>query len=267
MIIIKRLYIENYKLFSHKEIDFSQALLSVFDGPNGYGKTSIFDAVELLITGKISRVKECESIDGKSAYQTVFFAQNSDKDVVLKAEFEDKETKEVFVIGAKVISVNLKGKVANPKNIFDSIDFYILPSYNISIDAWAGYACDQEQIDEFRKNKFGHQNIEQFTLFHYIRQEDRLAYFKQNESSRSSTIENLLGVDKERKKQKDIQEKYKAIDKLFKQVDMEINKKKSTMIEPNKQVQGNIEYKQLLEGIRPWDQEYIVFSSSIPSTL
>ena len=166
MIIIKRLYIENYKLFSHKEIDFSQALLSVFDGPNGYGKTSIFDAVELLITGKISRVKECESIDGKSAYQTVFFAQNSDKDVVLKAEFEDKETKEVLVIGAKVISVNLKGKVANPKNIFDSIDFYILPSYNISINAWAGYACDQEQIDEFRKNKFGHQNIEQFTLLH-----------------------------------------------------------------------------------------------------
>ena len=92
MIIIKRLYIENYKLFSHKEIDFSQALLSVFDGPNGYGKTSIFDAVELLITGKISRVKECESIDGKSAYQTVF-AQNSDKDVVLKAELKIKRQK------------------------------------------------------------------------------------------------------------------------------------------------------------------------------
>ena len=43
MIIIKRLYVENYKLFSRKEIDFSNALLSVFDGPNGYGKTSIFD--------------------------------------------------------------------------------------------------------------------------------------------------------------------------------------------------------------------------------
>ena len=37
MITIKRLYIENYKLFSQKEIDFSGALLSVFDGPNGYG--------------------------------------------------------------------------------------------------------------------------------------------------------------------------------------------------------------------------------------
>lgn len=262
MIIIKRLYIENYKLFGRKEIDFSQALLSVFDGPNGYGKTSIFDAVELLITGKISRVKDCESIDGKIAYQTVFFAQNSDKDVVLKAEFEDKEARATFVIGAKAISVNLKGKAANPKNIFESIDFYLLPSYDISIDAWAGYVLSKEQVDEFRKIKFGHQNIEQFILFHYIRQEDRLAYFKQNESSRSSTIENLLGVDEERKKQRDIQEKYKAVDKLFKQVDIEINKKKGVLIEPNQQVEGDTEYKQLLEGIRPWDQERIVFSSS-----
>ena len=91
MIIIKRLYVENYKLFSRKEIDFSNALLSVFDGPNGYGKTSIFDAVELLVTGKISRVKDCESIVGKLAYQTIFFAQNSEKDVIIKAESEDDE--------------------------------------------------------------------------------------------------------------------------------------------------------------------------------
>ena len=262
MITIKRLYVENYKLFLQKEMDFSQALLSVFDGPNGYGKTSIFDAVELLITGKISRVKDCESIDGKSAYQTVFFAQNSDKDVVLKAEFEDKEAQTVFVIGAKVISVKLKGKVANPKNIFESIDFYLLPSYDISIDSWEGCILSNEQVDEFRRNKFGHQNIEQFTLFHYIRQEDRLAYFKQNESSRSSTIESLLGVDEERKKQKAIQEKYKTVEKLFKQVDIEFNKKKSELIEPDQQVEGDTEYKQLLEGIRPWDQEHIVFSSS-----
>ena len=262
MIIIKRLYIENYKLFMRKEIDFSQALLSVFDGPNGYGKTSIFDAIELIVTGTISRVRDCESIDGKFAYQTVFFAQNSDKDVVLKAEFEDKEAKAVFVIGAKVISINLKGKIANPKNIFESINFYLLPSYSISFDAWERYVLTKEQVDEFRRNIFGHQNIEQFTLFHYIRQEDRLAYFKQNESSRSSTIESLLGVDEERKKQKDIQQKYKAVDKLFKQVDVEINEKKGKLIEPKQQVEGGTEYKQLLEGIRPWDQEHIVFSSS-----
>lgn len=68
MILLRRLYVENYKLFSQKEFDFSNTLLSVFDGPNGYGKTSVFDAIELLITGKISRVLECESIDGKTVF-------------------------------------------------------------------------------------------------------------------------------------------------------------------------------------------------------
>ena len=41
---IKKIYLENYKLFTLKEIEFSE-YLSVFDGPNGYGKTSIFDAI------------------------------------------------------------------------------------------------------------------------------------------------------------------------------------------------------------------------------
>lgn len=262
MIIIKRLYLENYKLFSQKEIDFSPALLSVFDGPNGYGKTSIFDAVELLITGNISRVKECQSVNGNSGYETIFFAKNSDKDVVLKAEFVDKEADEVFTIGAKAISANLKGKLANPKGIYDNIDYYLLPSYEISIEAWTEYVLGKEQVDELRRNRFGRQNLEQFTLFHYIRQEDRLAYFKQNESSRSSTIENLLGVDAERKKQKEVQVKYKAVDKLIKQVESEISKKKDKLIEPVQQVEKDTEYKRLLESIRPWDQEYIAFSST-----
>lgn len=150
MITINRLYIENYKLFSRKEIDFSGALLSVFDGPNGYGKTSIFDAIELLITGKISRIKECESIDGKTGYKTIFFAQNSEKDVIFKAEFEDEAADRYFVLGARVISANVKGKFANPKNIFENIDFYYMPSYSISIDAWDDYIKSKEEIDQIR---------------------------------------------------------------------------------------------------------------------
>lgn len=267
MITIKRLYIENYKLFSQKEIDFSGALLSVFDGPNGYGKTSIFDAIELLITGKISRVKECESIDGKTGYQTVFFAQNSEKDVILKAEFEDEDTDRYFVLGAKVKAANVKGKFANPKNIFESIDFYYMPSYNNSINTWDNYIKSKEEIDQIRKNEFGHQNIEQFTLFHYIRQEDRLAYFKQNETSRSSTIEDLLGVEEERKKQKSIHEKSRAVEKLYKQLDGEIKSKKARLIEVNSKTEKNTEYAPLLDGKQVWDMETISFGESNPEKL
>lgn len=267
MIAIKRLYIENYKLFSRKEIDFSTARLSIFDGPNGYGKTSIFDAIELLITGKISRVKECDSIDGKNGYKTVFFALNSEKDVIIKAEFEDKDIQRYFVLGAKVKSAEIRGKLANPKNIFENINFYYMPSYSISVDAWEDYFKSNEEIEQIRRDEFGHQNIEQFTLFHYIRQEDRLAYFKQNEASRSATIEDLLGVEAERKKQKSIQDKSKAVDKLWKQLDAEIKSKKSRLIENDSKIENSTKYAPLLDGEQPWDMEAVYFGDSNPEKL
>lgn len=245
-----------------KEIDFSGALLSIFDGPNGYGKTSIFDAIELLITGKISRVKECESIDGKTGYQTVFFAQDNEKDVILKAEFEDEAADRRFALGARVKAGNVKGKLANPKNIFENIDFYYMPSYYISIDAWNDYIKSKEEIAQIRKQEFGCQNIEKFTLFHYIRQEDRLSYFKKNETSRSSTIEDLLGVETERKKQKSIHEKRKEVDKLCKQLEEEIASKKTRLIENDGKTETDIKYVALLDGKQPWDMEKIFFGDS-----
>ena len=153
----------------------------------------------------------------------------------------------------------MKGKFANPKNIFESIDFYYMPSYNNSINTWDNYIKSKEEIDQIRKNEFGHQNIEQFTLFHYIRQEDRLAYFKQNETSRSSTIEDLLGVEEERKKQKVFMKKSRAVEKLYKQLDGEIKSKKARLIEVNSKTEKNTEYAPLLDGKQVWDMETISF--------
>ena len=262
MILLKRLYVENYKLFSQKEIDFSNALLSVFDGPNGYGKTSIFDAIELLVTGRISRVFDCESIDGKAAYHTVFFAQNSEKDVILKAEFEDEETGRCFALGAKVESADINGKLANPKNIFDKVKYFYLPSYDISIDSWSYYLQDSYEIEEIRNHKFGYENVEQFTLFHYIRQEDRLSYFKQSETSRATTIENLLGVAKESERYKKIQEKRKSIDNICKQISSEIITKKNRVVETDGNFNYTIEYEPLIDGEQVWDKEMVFFGDS-----
>jgi len=262
MVLLKRLYVENYKLFSKKELDFSNALLFVFDGPNGYGKTSIFDVIELLITGKISRVLDCESIDKKLAYQTVFFAQNGERDVVFKAEFIEDETDECFVLGARVRSADINGKIANPKNIFDKIEYYYLPAYEISIDSWAAFAKDEKEIAEIRKRKFGHQNIEQFTLFHYIRQEDRLSYFKQSEASRATTIENLLGVAKERERYKTIQDRRKAIDKVYSQISGELDSKMERMIEVDGDPEHTIDYEPLISGVHVWDKETVFFGDS-----
>lgn len=56
---IKSLEIENFKLFEKpfeqiKEI--SQTDLILLNGPNGYGKTTVFDAIELAVTGQVKRI-------------------------------------------------------------------------------------------------------------------------------------------------------------------------------------------------------------------
>lgn len=262
MIILKRLYVENYKLFSEKEIDFSKALLSVFDGPNGYGKTSIFDAIELLITGKISRVLTCESIDKKTAYQTVFFAKDREKDVILKAEFEVNDNNRCFVLGARVQSATVNGKPANPKNIFDNIEYFYMPNYDISIDSWMQYKKNSDEIEELRRQEFGQRNIEQFTLFHYVRQEDRLAYFKQSETSRATTIEDLLGVANEREKFKQIQSRRKAVDKVYKEIKEKIDSKRKYVLENEFKNDPTTKYEPLLDGVQIWDKENVSFGNS-----
>lgn len=260
MITINRLYMENYKLFSAKDIDFSETMLLIFDGPNGYGKTSIFDAIELLITGKMSRVKECDAINGNMSYDTIFFAGKKDKDVIIKGEFIEHKNKEKIIIGTKIGIKEVKGKQVNPKNIFDNIGFYVLPQYDISIDEWETYKCN-ENIEKIREQYFGKQDVDEYTLFHYIRQEDRLSYFKQNEISRSKTIEDLLGVENERKRLNDVKAKQKILRNKNKEIELEIKRKKEILAKKPETKDVDVFYQKMLEGDYPWDKEQVVFDN------
>lgn len=53
---IKRLIIENFRVFNGiYNFDFSDKKMVLFCGPNGNGKTSIFDSIQWCLTGKIPR--------------------------------------------------------------------------------------------------------------------------------------------------------------------------------------------------------------------
>ncbi len=56
---IQKIEAENFKLFSEKFQDVEKigdTDLILFNGPNGYGKTSVFDVLEFCLTGKIKRI-------------------------------------------------------------------------------------------------------------------------------------------------------------------------------------------------------------------
>ncbi|PJJ41381.1 AAA family ATPase [Hallerella succinigenes] len=67
MINIKILSIEmiNFKGFENKTIFFNNANSVILGGKNGFGKTTIFDAVELAFTNQIKRLSNYEGLHDK----------------------------------------------------------------------------------------------------------------------------------------------------------------------------------------------------------
>ncbi|WP_294359042.1 AAA family ATPase [uncultured Clostridium sp.] len=55
MISIKSIEIKNFRVYKNEKIDFQNNQLILLTGSNGYGKTSLIDAIEWCITGDIKR--------------------------------------------------------------------------------------------------------------------------------------------------------------------------------------------------------------------
>ena len=105
MIKLGRMLIDNFKSFKEPvEFDFTGNDLVLFDGPNGFGKTTIFDAIELCFTGKISRVKHTDS---KNKEDHILKGDNS-KSTTIQLELLD-DTSTLLVIGIH-IPANISGE-------------------------------------------------------------------------------------------------------------------------------------------------------------
>jgi len=264
---LRRIYLENYKLFDIKSIEFED-YLSVFDGPNGYGKTSIFDAIEFLITGSISRIKESQAISGNLGYSSNFLAKEQNKDVIIKGEFSNNISSEVLVIALLIpTELGKNSRKNNPKNIDSQVETYFLPEYNLPLERWGKYLVDQVTATNKRNDYFGVQNIDFFTMLHYIRQEDRLSYFKRTEAERTVAIENLFGIQSHISKATQIEQTYKQLHNRLRFLDKEVEQLSNDIQNIPADAIHQAEYVSLAGGKPKWDQQNLGFRGSKSNAL
>lgn len=93
-IYLNKLKVRNFRSFSSddfKEFDIIGNNAVILDGPNGYGKSTVFDSIELLITGELKHFKG----DLKNGFTTELsiVANDSQEETEIIGEFTNKDTK------------------------------------------------------------------------------------------------------------------------------------------------------------------------------
>lgn len=176
---INRLTFNNFKLFGGEfTINFDDNELIVFDGPNGHGKTTVFDAIELALTGNIRRLNPTENQQTPS---DVVVAHKNKKDCYIRIELINDG---YFI----VIERRLKDNIPNSdKKIINFPNLWELVLINND---------ERRKISQYElDNLINSPNlIRDFTLFHYVEQEDTAHFLKQNnEKARADALSVLFG--------------------------------------------------------------------------
>lgn len=186
---INRIYVENFKFIEEGNIDFENSNLVILDGPNGYGKTTVFDIIELAIVGRINRIN-LNQTNNASGCNDILYLKYQNKDAVIKVEFVSESDK--FTVVKRIDSQKeylKKDKKSNNWNLFET---YLLKNFD-------------EEFNEDNKvehkdviSKFGEDYLDRFyNIFYYIQQEDSAVFLKNNEKDRIKVLSKLFDAEKE----------------------------------------------------------------------
>ncbi|SBW83257.1 chromosome segregation protein SMC [Pseudomonas veronii 1YdBTEX2] len=181
---IKAITFKNFKVFGGEpyKINFSNSNLVLLDGPNGYGKTSVFDAIELALTGTISRLIPLENRQNPT---DIVVAHAGADEVEITLEFEDD------IRGTHLIQRRLKNPLPkDAKKISRFADLWQL--YEMIDGTW------QQTSADMLNDYLGSKNFSRdFLLFNYIQQEETARFLKSNnETQRAEELSKLFGDTK-----------------------------------------------------------------------
>ncbi|MDM1484318.1 AAA family ATPase [Myroides odoratimimus] len=209
MIKIEKIYIENFKgikdkvIFDFNNTDYS---INVLSGPNGFGKTTIFEVIEICLTGNFNRIEQFENVQQhKSNRKKPFFQNTDDEDVIIKLCLYDTNSEEYSIITKHYDDINSpkkknKGKDFIPvdsKNIFSTYFSTDIDDFENN-DFSSLTAVDQEYINQLIYGQDTEIDLSSvYYLFNYIQQEDNIYFLRQKEEDKGKSLSFLFNISKE----------------------------------------------------------------------
>lgn len=181
MITLSKLTLRNFKVYGGEPytISFEDNRLVLLDGPNGYGKTSVFDAIELALTGNIRRLIVLES---RQIPSDIVVAHNGKRDVEIIIEFKDEDAnRRLFQRKLKRTIPNAARRIGNFSALWEVHE--IINNQAVPVD--------EDTLNLYFNSK---DFARDFLLFHYIEQEDTSRFLKsQSEQRRAEELSKLFG--------------------------------------------------------------------------
>lgn len=247
---IKKIRIQNFKVFQDATFDFEGSDLIVFDGPNGFGKTSIYDSIELLLTGKIRRFDDLKDkvVDGRENFsEHPFLCDYSNGDICLTLEFSKGDSLYIFE------------RLAKREELTNSIDFSLYKLYRKN-----EFNSEERNLiineDEHLSQILGQNYKQNFQFLNYIEQEDSLFLLKSHDKNRKQHISHLFNVSEfENRKNKIDKLKNKINELCSSEKQNEIDILKESIREIEEFLAGQFKDVQYLKLFTtrefPWDSE------------
>ena len=261
---ISKIEVSSFKAFKHIYLDLGQSSLLTLDGPNGYGKTSVFDAIELLLTGQINRIQNLFSTlltRNKRDYADNLFWNNrsGENDLCIKIEFVNDDEK--LVLARHCPASTFKKPANNRADKYENFKLYELPDFESS-----DFTKTNQRDNNFLDDVFGKNFRENFSFLNYLEQgQNRLLHTRVDE--RKDKLGNLFNIS-------DIETEISNCDNIYSKFTKYINsperkakaesltKEIETLRNTSQEEAGIVEYKKLsTTDIQPgWDRE-ILFST------
>ncbi|MFR4987029.1 MAG: AAA family ATPase [Lachnospirales bacterium] len=274
---IESLRVKNFKCFDNSKFyefkfnyDCNPIILS---GPNGFGKTTFFDAIELIFTNNITRLdSKIENQKTNLGGNLLLNNVNELGYLILTLINEDNTRITIFV----------KIKNITKLTIDTSLEFTYIDGY-----------LDIEKFDSFLENVAWYENLysldcidyikEHFNVYYYISQAESVHFLKKTITERKDSMNSLLSLN-------EIQEYKNRIENLIgkrktstnaiinderSRIENELNIKLGKIknkIEIKLENQENVGYNKLLkysenQKVKAWDLEEIAFSNKVKEEL